>query len=330
MDRACVGRAGCSKQVEENMECQKVKGFLERVFRKSYASKPSSMDGLADKYPNSYIDRFFVSELITGAILDRRPFFAGRLGWFECSALGSFHKNGFLEKGLMAKLESNAGLFPNDASVFLDFKKIYLEALGVVDLVGLLKSPHEENVLNASSVHSLKCELGCLEPYLAPNPWSRSLSGKRVLVIHPFVKSIRNQYSQNRSKIFANPDVLPEFELLCLKPPQTFAGSVDGFSSWTEALDATKEKVAALQFDVAIIGCGAYGFPLGAFVKSLGGVGIHLGGATQLLFGILGKRWTDVPSYQPIFRSIARDAWIRPSESERPPNWQIIEGGCYW
>ena len=47
-------------------------------------------------------------------------------------------------------------------------------------------------------------------------------------------------------------------------------------------------------FDVAIIGCGAYGMPLAAMLKQAGKQAIHLGGATQLLFGIKGKRWEEI------------------------------------
>ena len=276
------------------------------------------------------LDRFYVSECLAGAILDGRPFFAGRLGWLECTALGSWEQNGKLEPGLMDRLVSNAGLFPREQSVFDSFRRSYLDALQSVDLLGLLQSPMEAEVVARFAVGSLKCEIGCLEPYLAPNPWSRALEGKRVLVVHPFVQSIQSQYLENRAAIFANPEVLPEFELICLKPPQTIAGNKDGFSNWPEALEITKGKIADSEFDVAILGCGAYGFPLAAFVKSLGKVAIHLGGATQLLFGILGKRWTDVPGYKPIFRALRRDAWIHPTEDERPPGWQKIENGCYW
>ena len=41
-------------------------------------------------------------------------------------------------------------------------------------------------------------------------------------------------------------------------------------------------------FDVALIGCGAYGFPLAAKLKTAGKQAIHLGGVLQALFGIKG------------------------------------------
>jgi hypothetical protein len=45
-----------------------------------------------------------------------------------------------------------------------------------------------------------------------------------------------------------------------------------------------------IDFDIAIIGCGAYSFPLAANVKRIGKNSVHLGGASQLLFGFSWKK----------------------------------------
>lgn len=44
-----------------------------------------------------------------------------------------------------------------------------------------------------------------------------------------------------------------------------------------------------IDYDICLIGCGAYGFPLAAHAKRKGKKAVHLGGALQLLFGIKGK-----------------------------------------
>ena len=56
-----------------------------------------------------------------------------------------------------------------------------------------------------------------------------------------------------------------------------------------------KKQIESVEFDIAIIGCGAYGMPLSLFVKDLGKKAIHLGGNVQYLFGI---RPLDVPSVE--------------------------------
>lgn len=118
----------------------------------------------------------------------------------------------------------------------------------------------------------------------------------QAMVIHPFEESIWTQYQNVREKIFdkAYPgmDVLPKFDLQTIKAVQTISGNRDSqFQTWFEALSWMEEECRKREFDIAIIGCGAYGFPLAASVKRMGKIAVHLGGSTQILFGILGRRW---------------------------------------
>ena len=76
----------------------------------------------------------------------------------------------------------------------------------------------------------------------------------------------------------------------------------------------------------SVIGCGAYGFPLASKLKRAGRQAIHLGGATQLLFGIRGQRWEAKEEY----KDIINENWRRPLKSERPEGAGKIEGSCYW
>ncbi|WP_439637787.1 hypothetical protein [Gloeomargarita lithophora] len=164
-----------------------------------------------------------------------------------------------------------------------------------------------------------------LEPYYHEHPWSEALVGKTVLVIHPFTESIQRQY-EKRQLLFPDPRVLPDFNLKTLKAVQSIAGNPCGFNTWFEALDWMVEQINQTPFDVAIIGAGAYGLPLAAHVKRLGKKAVHLGGATQILFGIRGKRWDEMPFFQKLYN----EHWVRPLPSEVPTDHQRVEGGCYW
>lgn len=272
------------------------------------------------------LDSFFAGRLIEGAIQDRRPFLASRLGWMESYALGLWDTGRVVEQSFIEKLRRHAGVFPPTKRNFESFCSIYLDAVREIDLLGLMQNPYYKHLTGKYISGAATCGLGSLEPYLNCPPWSRSLAGLRVLVVHAFADSIRSQYHENRTGLFADPQVLPEFELQCLKAPQTMLDETAGFACWSEALADLKRRVDALDYDVATIGCGAYGLPLGAHIKQAGKVAIHFGGAVQLLFGISGQRWRDKPE----FRAIRRDAWISPSESERPLGWEKIEEGCYW
>ena len=122
--------------------------------------------------------------------------------------------------------------------------------------------------------------------------------------------------------------MMPDFELLTVKAVQSLAGEPTGYKDWFEALDWMKYEIGKAEFDIAIIGCGAYGFPLAAHVKRLGKKAIHMAGATQLLFGVKGKRWEKDPS-QP-FTNFMNEYWVRPDDSEKPINAIMVEGACYW
>ncbi len=165
-------------------------------------------------------------------------------------------------------------------------------------------------------------------PFLYKNPWSAALKGKKVLVIHPFEETIIKQY-EKREKLFKNPEVLPEFDLLTYKPVQGIGRAKNKlkYKTWFEALAKMKEDIKNIDFDIAIIGAGAYGMFLAQYVKSVGKQAIHMGGATQLLFGIKGNRWDNC------FGDLYYNKyWIRPSKDETPEGVELFERGtmAYW
>lgn len=90
---------------------------------------------------------------------------------------------------------------------------------------------------------------------------------KKVLVVHPFEESIQDQY-KHFDKLFPCTDILPEFELKTLKAVQTAGSAVDPrFSTWFDALDYMCGECEKIDFDIALLGCGAYGYPLAAHIK---------------------------------------------------------------
>lgn len=153
--------------------------------------------------------------------------------------------------------------------------------------------------------------------------------GKKVLVIHPFAETIKKQY-EKREHLFENPDILPEFEkLTVIKAVQSIAGnsSETGFKDWFEALDFMKNQMDQSDYEIALIGCGAYGMSLAAHAKRQGKIAVHMAGWTQMLFGIYGNRWIED---QPEFKKYINEYWTRPGIDERPKNAEKVEGGCYW
>ena len=93
----------------------------------------------------------------------------------------------------------------------------------------------------------------------------------------------------------------------------------------------TIDNLNKIDFDICLIGAGAYGFPLAAYVKKIGKKGFHLGGSLQLLFGIKGKRWED-PNYNEKYKynQLMNEYWVKPNEKDKPRDSQNIENACYW
>jgi hypothetical protein len=227
------------------------------------------------------------------------------------------------ENPLKIKLHNNAGFFPTEDVLLDRFAELYLSHTPQIDILGSWL--HAETLLRSKMPATKLIPMISLESYRFDNPWSKALEGKRVLVIHPFIESITSQYAK-RKLLFRNPDVLPEFKLLAMKAVQSAGGESSSFANWFEALQSMKDQVNRLNFDIALIGAGAYGLPLAAHVKALGKQAVHLGGATQLLFGIYGQRWVNDPSISKLINTY----WVRPLPSEKTPAADSVEKGCYW
>ncbi len=231
----------------------------------------------------------------------------------------------------MERLCLLSGFFPKDISLGERFAGLYFESIPEMDLCGVWNLYMEDYVLDTYAPECALAELKYLEPWNTASKvaWSSKLAGKKVLVIHPFAETIEKQYPKHR-EIFSNKfeyqNILPDFELVTIKAVQSLGGENDEYSNWFDALDSMIEQAKQIDFDVAIIGCGAYGLPLAAAIKKMGKKAIHLGGATQLMFGIWGHRWDQIPEAKTLYN----EYWIRPSEHERPKRADEVEDGCYW
>ena len=216
-----------------------------------------------------------------------------------------------------------SGFFPLTDEALARFAVQLERDAGEMDLLGSWNA--EESRVQHLHPQAAVVDLLDLRPERHNPPWSRVLAGKRVLVVHPFEASIRSQYAR-RERLFPGRAVLPAFELLTLKAVQSLGGTSDRFATWFDALQWMSDEIDKCDYDVAIIGAGAYGMPLAAHVKRSGKKAVHLGGATQLMFGIMGKRWEQDPNLAPF----VNEFWTRPLPEEKPATAERLEGACYW
>ena len=293
---------------------------------------------------NRYGERIVNGDIITNGIItrmleDSKPCMVARFGFTELKYLYAFlnHQNNMTaesQKELDAALENLcllSGFFPNDQKMGERFAELYFESIPYMDLCGVWDLYMEDYFLDQYAPNCELAKLKYLEPWNTEGdkPWSAALKDKKVLVIHPFQKSIEAQYSKNKlifSNKFEYEKILPDFQLLTIRAVQSLGGENDEYDNWFDALSGMISQIKELDFDVAIIGCGAYGLPLAAEIKKMGKKAIHLGGATQLMFGIWGNRWEQIPRIKQLYN----DSWIRASADEKPRRADEVENGCYW
>ena len=200
-------------------------------------------------------------------------------------------------------LFSTSGVFPKSESAIFNFLRELYASLPFIDIMPvhakiegfitvnhlpLVPKDYESNVILNHSPDCTLVELRSLEPYYFNNPWSRHLKGKKVLVISPFIDSIKRQY-EKRSQIWNDARILPEFELIGLK--HQFSPMITGttdYDDWNSMVDEMRNQISKIDFDIALIGTGASSLPLTAYCKSIEKTAIHLGGSLQVLFGIKG------------------------------------------
>ena len=260
-------------------------------------------------------------------ILSGKPFMAARFGATEIKAvlyprLPKLLKF-FFKKRIFSRMFTLSGFFPSNEENIIKFSEMMINNTKLIDILGSWRM--EEFFLKKELKNVTIVKLNYLEPYLNDPPWSKALENKKILVIHPFAESIREQYKK-KDFLFNNKYILPDFKLDVIKAVQSLSGEKNPFENWFQALEFMKNKISKKDFDIALIGCGAYGFPLAAYVKEIGKQAIHMGGGLQILFGIKGKRWDN----HPIIGKFYNEHWIRPRAEDKPAKSYLVEDDCYW
>jgi hypothetical protein len=271
------------------------------------------------------------NKIIYDLLISESPCMIARFGSVELSCLINFERTqGKVWWNFVVRdISNNAGVFPPTPENLVRFSTDFLNHIKNIDGLGVWFNEGEDTIYKKYCPTAELFELKSIESYYSTEngdiPWTKALENKKVLVIHPFTKSIEEQF-KNREYLFQNPAVLPPFELQTLQAVQSIATQKTPFQDWFEAYDYMCQEIEKRDFDIAIIGAGAYGLPLASFVKQLGKKAIHMGGATQILFGIKGKRWDEIEFFQNLYN----EYWSRPLAEEVPQKANQVEDGCYW
>jgi len=150
------------------------------------------------------------------------------------------------------------------------------------------------------------------------------LKDKKVLVVSPFDGLIKQQYdSGNVYKIYDTFPVVKSLDVI--KFPYCFFN--DGpHNNYHETLEHVFQQIKQVDFDIVLFGCGSYGHMLCHKVDTeLNKEAMYIGGSLTVIFGILATREKNHCNLT------TNEYWIKEiPDSYKPPNYKLIEGGCYW
>ena len=273
-------------------------------------------------------------------MLGSSPAAVGKLGTIELELVYTYYKLGVLPpqpQRLLTTLCRNAGLFPPTPKAALQMAKELLESLTVMTTLSpWWQIPQTLELFESKAPSATQVSLQNLECFLSLDPahwWTAQLKPHtRVLVISPFAATVKRQIpnlDKALPKLWANDLVFDTITMPLSWGIQSSDQQHAMLSTYTDSaglLEDLKKQMDAKAYDLVLVGAGLYSLPLVAHAVKQGKKGIHLGGATQLFFGIRGARWDTMPEFQRFFN----DAWTRPSIEERPTQFQQVERGCYW
>lgn len=168
------------------------------------------------------------SEIIIGALSSEKPIMISRYGATELNATLNYKKKhplSFLRSICPFWIGENmmnlSGFFPSNDKTLSQFSDLIYRITSDIDILGTWIG--NENLMPLSKM-CIKIFLPRIEPFWSRKPWTKCLEGKKIVVIHPFAESIKQQYNK-RELLFANKDILPEFaSLTVIKAVQSYGG----------------------------------------------------------------------------------------------------------
>lgn len=280
-------------------------------------------------------------ELLQSFILEKQSknekFFIGRLSGNEPNFCGRVMNNLTLYTGLQQNMLFVAGIAFNSTYDVISYVNAYNNAvahsdmLGVWDVTMYLQAKLYYDFLNVNCPNIKKICAHALEPYYYMNhseyKFSNIFKDKKVLIISSHKETIQKQISSKNYQSVFNKHIFHETtEFYIYKPPQQNGGSHDN-NSWTFHFEKMKNELRDLKkefnFDIALVSCGGFGMPISDYIYTeLNSSVMYIGGALQLFFGIIGRRWA---SSQDI-----NNFWVSVLDSDKPTNINLCEDGCYW
>ena len=266
----------------------------------------------------------YSDKVLFDMIMSNKPFMAVRYGAVELSCINNGEKINLglkkdFKESVKYSMKNNAGFFPSEDCYLNQYNELMDIVMKDTDVLGI-SGIHMEDYF-----YKKQCKNATTIQYFAFEPinklWLKALNNKKILIVTPFKEDVLSQLKK-KEHIKELKDINATF--IVLEAIQSIADNETSFHNWFDALEYMRSEIAKCDFDIALIGAGAYGTPLCYYVKSLGKQAIQTGGATPLLFGIVGKRWEN----RDYVKKEINEYWIHPTN--KPVGYEKVEKGCYW
>lgn len=229
-----------------------------------------------------------------------------------------------------------AGVFPTDPDFLRCWCARYVEHVRQLDWIGVWPELWTAQLellrwhgLEGRAMHWKDQQPDRSSPADEDRCYLPALRGRRVLLVSPFATLLRERATRSTFEAVWARTGKPWFEPAAVEAidlPYGFEPETRSrYATALDLLDEVADELRRTDFDVALIGAGGLGVGIAGVVKSLGKVGISLGGHLQVVFGVLGDRWRSKGSWQ---RRYFNDAWIDMPERYVPQRGQTLEN--YW
>jgi hypothetical protein len=272
---------------------------------------------------------------IKSIIESNKPFFIGRIAGCELKIAYNFLKGNYLDVSEdLLELENNAGIKISDNNSLNKYINDLIKSYENSTIIAEWETEGKvfahtgigQKLIVSRTQNTPKIDARSLEPYYFKENWMPSLKGKRILIVHPFSKTLMKQVP-NIKEIFPEKSWFEDCDIQFAQPPLTLAGNHQN-KDWQEHLNPFLESLSELKdFDIALIAAGGYGMLISDYIYTkLNKSVMYIGGALQLFFGVIGKRWFENKD----ILKIMNDNWIRPDRCDKPNNFTNVEKGCYW
>lgn len=276
-------------------------------------------------------DNLYIKQVIASDA----PFFIGRIAGCELKVAYNHLNGDFLELADdIVELENNAGIKITNKDSLDTYVQSLLQSYTRCTVIAEWEQTGKvfahtgigQQLITERTQKIPKIDARALEPYYFKDSWMPALKGKKLLIVHPFVKTFKKQIG-NLNNVFPGLNWFDKCEFQFIQPPITLAGNHDG-KDWQEHYELFLQQLKeTADFDIALVAAGGYGMLIADYIyKEMGKSVIYVGGALQLFFGVIGKRWFENKD----ILKLVNDDWIRPDKDDKPSNFTKVEKGCYW